>query len=195
MKKFTLVFAAIIILFCNTIKAQDTTALKNNTTSRGSDYNFWDHIFTGGGVIFTIGNDVTALGAQPMIGYRVTDNFSVGLSGNYIYYRVNYGGGIIYKTNIYGASAFARHTIFDKVFAHVEPGFTNWEVPTFDPKTQLVLPKRQSVPFLYLGGGYSQELGDNASLEILVLYDVLYDNLKSFSGSPLIFRAGFNIGL
>ena len=51
---------------------------------------------------------------------------------------------------------------------------------------------RVNVDALYLGGGYSQPLGRNSALFIMVLFDVI-QHRYSFTQNPVI-RMGFQVG-
>jgi len=154
---------------------------------------FKDRIFVGGGLQLAFGN-VTTIGASPIVGYRVTDKWSVGVGGTYVYYREKFQGFPAYTTSIYGGNVFTRYTVFKNLFAHAEFGVTNWEAPVIDLHGHYLGTRRINSYSLPIGGGYAQPIGGNSFFEILALYDVLYSSSTSFSASPLTFRAGVNIG-
>ena len=52
---------------------------------------------------------------------------------------------------------------------------------------------RNSVPYLWLGGGYSQRLSDKASIFVTILYDVI-DDIESRISNPQI-RGGIAVGI
>lgn len=157
------------------------------------NWKFKDRIFVGGGVQAQFGT-VTVIGASPIVGYKITPKLSAGVGLTYLYYRVKYQGYEPYKTHIYGGNVFGRYLIWkNQLFVHTEYGFVNWEVPRFDINLGTYTSSRMNVPYLNLGGGYRQPIGDKAALEIFALYDVLHGP-HSFSPSPFTFRAGVNVG-
>ena len=70
-----------------------------------SAQNFFDRIYVGGGGGVTINDNYTDIALQPMVGYRITDIFSVGMLFTYEY---SYGKGIDYTANRYGLGIFGR---------------------------------------------------------------------------------------
>jgi hypothetical protein len=151
-----------------------------------------ERIFVGGGVQLSFGT-ITAVGASPIVGYRVTPNWAVGVGGTYTYYK-DKRFNPAYETSIYGGNVFTRYTIWKNLFAHAELGVTNWEAPIIDIYGHYAGVRRINSWSAPLGGGYAQPLGGNSFFEIMALYDVLYDPATSYSGSPFTFRAGVNIG-
>ncbi len=153
-----------------------------------------DRIFFGGGATLSFGN-ITLVGASPIVGYKVNKRLAAGMGVEYLYYREKWQRtGPVYQTSIYGANLFARYRISDKLFAHTEYGFTNWEIPVFDPVAYRYTTERRNVPQLLLGGGYIQPISQRSSFILMALYDVLYNPLTSVNQRPFIFRAGFNVG-
>ncbi len=151
-----------------------------------------DRLFFGGGVTANFGN-VTVLGASPIVGYKFNNKLSAGVGVEYLYYREKWNR-VLYETSIYGGNVFSRYRISDRLFAHAEYGFINWEIPVFDPIKYIYTTERRNVPHLYLGGGFIQPIGERSSFVIMALYDALYNPLQSANPSPFIFRAGFNVG-
>ena len=153
-----------------------------------------DKLFFGGGVTLSFGN-ITVAGASPIIGYKINKRLSAGVGLEYLYYRERWQrNGPVYQTSIYGANGFGRYVVSDNLFAHAEYGFTNWELPVFDPVAYRYTTERRNVPFFLMGGGFMQPVGERSAVVIMALYDVLYNASTSPNPSPLIFRAGINIG-
>lgn len=146
---------------------------------------FWDHIFTGGNFGLQFGTQ-TIVELAPQLGYKFTDNFAAGIGIKYLYYKIN-NSYYNYSTNIYGGSVFARHIIFDELFVHAEVEMLNLEVP------DLYRFVRRDVTSVFLGGGYRQMIGENSSVNFLVLYNV-NETLYSPYRNPII-RVGFGIGI
>lgn len=178
-----------LILLCIALACCGTSSYAQES---GNRFNLKDKIFFGGGVTATFGN-VTVLGASPMVGYKINKRLSAGVGAEYLYYREKWQG-LVYATSIYGGNIFSRYRISERIFAHGEMGFINWELPVFDPIRYIYTTERRNVPHLYLGGGYVQPISQRSSFIIMALYDALYNPLQSASPSPFIFRAGFNVG-
>jgi hypothetical protein len=147
-----------------------------------------DKVYFGGGFGLSIGTDVTSISASPLVGYRITDPFSVGMQVTYQYVNnKNYD----LAFNNYGVAPFARFQV-DKYFAHAEFEHLNFEyatgflTPDGDFETA-----RDGYNSLWLGGGYTE-----GGFFILALYNVLYDETDQFQpyASPFTVRAGFSVG-
>ena len=140
--------------------------------------------FSGGNVGLNFGT-VTYVDLSPIIGYKVTEKFSVGTGATYIYYSDNRNN---YSTNIYGGRLFSRYLITENIFAHAEYELINFETLDFNQKL-----KRMNVPSLFVGGGYNARIAGNSFFNITVLWNVLQSVYTPYS-NPLI-RTGFTIGL
>ncbi|MBK7818684.1 MAG: hypothetical protein IPJ60_14915 [Sphingobacteriaceae bacterium] len=130
--------------------------------------------------------NVVYVTANPNIGYRLTDEFTIGLGLNYSYTSLKnrYGK---YTQSIYGPGAFGRYKIFDRVFLQVQ--YDKLNQPDYYSGTD----KRIWVDYLYAGGGYFQSFGENAGLMYSILYN-LTPGRNSIYYNPLIqigFVAGF----
>jgi hypothetical protein len=153
-----------------------------------------DRVFFGGGATLSFGN-ITVIGASPIVGFKFNKRLAAGVGVDYLYYREKWQRtGPVYETSIYGANVFARYRISEKLFAHAEYGFTNWEIPVFDPVAYRYTTERRNVPHMLLGGGYIQPISQRSSFILMALYDALYNPLTSVNPRPFIFRAGFNVG-
>jgi hypothetical protein len=87
------------------------TALLPSAISAG---NFLDRIYFGGSGGVNFSNNYTDIAIQPIIGYRITNIFSVGVLATYEY---SHGKGIDYVANSYGGGIFGRAEV------PVFPGF------------------------------------------------------------------------
>lgn len=169
-----------------------------------------DRIIVGGWGVFGIGSGVTNIGVTPILGYRITDNFSAGIGFGYQYLHVkNYflvpvninTGAEEYKNlnaHFYSPSVWARHIIWNNIFAHVE---YEHNISTYKEYIANVLatPPYEtqqvtvSVPSLLAGGGIRQPVGRRSSIVAMVLYDVLQDKRSPYYKTVAI-RLGFNFG-
>ncbi len=154
------------------------------------DQTFGERLYFGGNFGLQFG-DQTVVDVNPLVGYRITEQLSVGVSATYIYYKFKDPYNIYpsYSTNIYGGSIFTRYYFLENIFAHVEGEVLSLEVPDYIRQRYV----RQSVFGFYVGGGYRQPLGDRSSLNILLLYNLNEDRNSPYQ-NPII-RIGFGFGI
>ncbi len=151
--------------------------------------NFSSRLFYGGGFGLQFGT-VTLIELSPLVGYKVTPKFGVGVSPTYKYYSYKnyYSNSSSLKTNVYGGSVFARYLIFSSVFAHAE-----YETLFFNTKYPGYPDELQQFNSLLVGGGYRQMIGRNAAMNLMILWN-LNDTYDSPYTNPVI-RMGFSIGM
>jgi hypothetical protein len=145
--------------------------------------------YTGANLSLQFGNS-SFVDFSPLVGYRITETFSVGVGGTYQYlsYRVysSSGNASRFSTNTYGARIFSRLVIYKNVFVHGE--YENLNVDVYNSLTGQL--NREWVPGLLFGGGFMQQAGERVAYNLTILYN-FKDSVKSPYGSPLVFRAGF----
>ena len=150
-----------------------------------------DRIFVGGNVALTFGS-ITFVGASPIVGYKVSDDWSVGLGGSYYYYRDKYYN---YSTSIYGGLLMSRYIVYKGLFVEGDFEENNQDALTIvDPIAGTFTLSRKWIPSLLLGGGYSQSIGGRSAFFISILYDVIQNPNSQYYRIPVI-RAGFGFGL
>ena len=93
------------------LNAQGTYLPPVRTTSVSDRGN---RFFTGGNLGLQFGS-TTAIDVAPILGYRVTEAFSVGIGATYIYLHIN-NNYYNYTNDIYGGSVFARYNILENFF-------------------------------------------------------------------------------
>jgi hypothetical protein len=153
-----------------------------------------DRVYFGGGFGLTLGNDVTSVSASPLVGYRVTDIFSVGAQLIYQYYGEDVellnGDTERLTANNYGGGPFTRLEIGDRYFAHGE-----YEVLSFEYASRVFADRieleRGTNHSIWLGGGFRER-----GFFLMGLYNVLYDESDDTNpyASPFTVRAGFAFG-
>lgn len=190
MKKNPAIFPYIIIGISFLLCSFFPPILKAQTTDNKGELkkDFWSHIYYGGGLGLQVGN-ITLIDVSPLVGIKVTPRISLGISPTYKYYSYKnyYSTSSDLRTNVYGGSLFARVLIIENLFAHAE--YEMLQYNTKQPGYSDYLKKYNS---LLVGGGYRQPISANASMYILVLWN-LNDTPDSPYTNPII-RAGFNIG-
>lgn len=157
---------------------------RENTKPKNS---FASHLYFGGGLGLQFGT-ATLVEISPLVGYKITPKFSIGVSPTYKYYGYNYAGYGKIKTNVFGGSIFSRYFIFENVFAHVE--YETLAYTTREPNQTAYMQQYDS---FFVGGGYNQRIGDKSAMYILVLWN-LNDTQYSPYTNPVI-RVGFSFGL
>jgi len=159
-----------------------------NTISPPAAENRW---YYGGNIGFSFWNNYTYLGIYPLIGYKITPQFSVGGKIGYSY--INYkDANPSFDTHNYGGSIFTRYRIIPQIYLHGEFVYSSYERQTFNLINQQFGTERVWVPFLLLGGGLSQNIGPNVWVFAEVLFDVINDEKSPYkSGEPFVsFGAG-----
>ena len=160
--------------------------------SEGQDYDvsllsFKDRLYTGGNFWASFGQTST-VEISPMLGYRITKNYSAGVGLKYNWFRVNTVP--VFSTSIYGGSLFNRYVFFDKIITHAELEVLNVEV--FNSFTTS---ERKWVPIGIVGGGYASN-----GFQLMLLYDVIGNQNNPYQGifgqdSRLYMRVGFLFSL
>lgn len=165
----------------------------------------------GGWGLFGMGNGVINVGITPIIGYRITDEFSAGIGLGYQYFRIKDYNSVITDVNtgaeefrplnahVYSPSVWGRYLIWSNIFAQVEYEHNIFTQRYYEndftqfPPPVIKVNRSINVPSLLVGGGLRQPLGDRASLIIMALYDVLQDKNSPYYNT-IALRFGVNFG-
>lgn len=152
---------------------------------------FWDRTFIGGSFGLAFGT-YTFIDISPVLGYRITENFSVGAGPIYQYFRdKSYTPD--YKTSVYGGSLMARQVFLENFFVQGEFQLLNLDALYINSNNEFDL-QRTNVPILLIGGGYIQRFSGNSGLLLSLMYDVVGD-INSPYPNDLLIRAGVVFGL
>lgn len=189
LSKIILIFAILGATNFN-VFSQDTplppSPNKNQPQPAPKDFdNFMDRIYFGGNVGAWFGS-TTYLNLQPLVGFRVTENFSIGGGFTYNYYSIDYGGQK-YSSTIYGSNTFARYLITENLFAQV--GWDRLSVPNYYSP---IVNERAWIDNILVGGGYRQPFSDNGSFIAMIFYNINETPLSPYP-NPII-QIGFNVG-
>ncbi len=165
---------------------------QNNTTaqkSAGSPNEVYtpSKFYYGGGLNLTFGS-VTEVGISPLIGYKVTPQFSVGSQLTFEYFKYDRGSYDYNATN-YGASLFTRYRFVPQVYAHMEFSMMNYDFQTYQGDSN-----RDWVPFLFVGGGFSQPLSKNTWVNAQLLFDVIQDENSPYKDWEPFYTIGVGVG-
>ncbi|MGB3948679.1 MAG: hypothetical protein WBM13_11895 [Bacteroidia bacterium] len=176
--KITLVSIGILIFSFSF--AQDSSMVRKKKPKP----DFMDKLFWGGNFGLQFGT-ASFVELSPLVGYKVTPKFSLGVGVTYQYYSFKdrfYN----FETNVFGGRVFSRYLFTDYLFAHAEYEYLNLEA--FDFAT----PRRVDVTSILAGGGYVQRIGPNAAITGLLLYNFTESYYTPYT-NPII-RIGVNLG-
>ena len=199
---FGFLFAFLMTAFTVDLDAQYTRKRKKKkktTTQKNSEYfdesgqAIGDRLWYGADALINFGSffgqSDFVWGIGPMVGYKITDNFSVGprLSVLNTISKRNIGG-IEQSINLldFGGGIFARHKILGTYFIHAEFETLSEEFAAFDALGEIVT-FREANPHYYLGGGYG---AGNGTLGFSAY--ILWDFAEEFDSNniPIVTRFG-----
>lgn len=142
-----------------------------------------ERLYFGGGLGLnggtdSYGNRYFYVGLYPIIGYMVNSQLSLGMGLNYQYYSYPDWDQEIHQ---YGVSPFVRYN-FGQLFLYAE--YTLLNTPVYNINSGV----RKTYDRLLLGAGFTQPLGGRASLNVMGLYDVIWNRSEYAFASPWVFR-------
>lgn len=118
----------------------------------------------------------------PLVGYRITENFSAGGGFDYTYYKSQ-----LYEEQFYSGIAWARLGLINALFACAEIDMVN--APVYTARGV----RRETFPLMLLGGGVAQGIGHGLGTYFQILYDINADVRSPYG--PLVIRGGILIPL
>jgi len=137
------------------------------------------------------GESLFAIGISPMVGYKVTDNFSLGprisLANTTSKIAVTNSTDASLNEFDFGAGIFARHKFLNNYFIHGEYQALNNEIPTFISGNE-VLTERDWENHYFLGLGYG---GSNGSIGFSTY--ALWDFSQEFTSQNIPIDVRFGI--
>ncbi|MEN8957029.1 MAG: hypothetical protein ABF242_04980 [Flavobacteriales bacterium] len=186
LKKITVVFFTFLTV--NAFSQYDPNYNADDSDDL-SELAFKDRLFTGGNFWAQFGN-ITNIDVSPLLGYRVTKDYSVGIGLKYNYYRVAQRNTGSFSTSIYGGSVFTRYVLLDKFVLHGEFELLNVEL--FNTRNA---GERAWIPLGLVGGGYVSN-----GFQMMLLYDLIGDQNNPYIGmfgadSRIYLRVGFLFNL
>ncbi len=144
--------------------------------------------FFGGGIGLGFGT-IDYVDIAPLVGYRVTEDFSVGgrLSWRY---RSDDRFQPSLNTNDYGAGLFARYRILSPLYLQAEYEYLSYEFVRFDGTSD-----RDEFDSVFGGFGFAQPLGGRSTFFVTALYNFSYSSGEPGPYSePWVVRAGVSFG-
>lgn len=189
----------LIIIFINLITISIFAQTEEDPAVK--DLQFNQRLVYGGGFGLQFGN-VTLVDLSPTIGYRLTDQLTLGTGVSYKYNHINdytldqnSGRWYDYRSNIYGGSIWGRYYLLRNIFAHAE--IEQLRINYNYTSVSSILPTNVSngvdVTSVLVGGGYRQPLGGHVYFNILILFNLNETDFTPYN-NPII-RAGISVGM
>jgi hypothetical protein len=152
--------------------------------------------YYGGNIGFSFWNDYFYLGVYPLVGYKVTPKLSVGGKIGYAYISDDrYEPFPALNTSNYGGSLFSRFRVIPQIYLHAEFAYWSYEnISSFNLQENTYNTERYWVPYLFLGGGFSQQLGPNTWAFVEVLFDVIQDEKSPYEDWEPFISFGVGVG-
>ena len=147
---------------------------------------FKERLYFGGNIGLGFGT-TTYINVSPLVGCKITKQFSVGGGVIYNYYSQTYGARK-YVSTIYGGSAFARYMVLENLFAQI-----GWDRLNVMDYTASISNSRIWIDNILIGGGYRQSISGRGSLVASIFYNINDTPLSPYQ-NPII-QIGFNVGL
>jgi hypothetical protein len=169
--------------------------------------------FFGGDFWLSFGTNAY-INVSPLAGYRITQNLSAGVGPIYIFEKntfnyldttinnVGYYRSYKIRTSTYGGRVFLTYDLIrnlhqyipiglGNIIVHFENELLNLETFYLNPNNLRFYPSgnRIWIDNFLMGGGLRQPIGENASINLLILWDVT-ENKYSPHTNPII-RIGF----
>lgn len=179
--KFKFFFLVVAVLMSSAVMAQYRVQPQDTQEQKvkKDDPKALDRLYFGGGGGFSGGSNYLNVNVAPLAGYRLTDQFAMGVRLTYQYvklYDVNY--------NNFGGGPFAQFNFTENFF-----GYTEYEYLTL---TSPYLETPVGYNSWFVGIGYLERLNDHAAFSVMALYNVLYGSgTNSPYSSPLSIRINF----
>lgn len=171
----------LMILVSLACQAQFNPKFRNRKQSSSGESPFYFNIGGGFGLGTTNGVNYNYYSLLPAVGYKVTDQVSLGVMATY--QRYNYTNTPIgtYSFSQYGGGPFVRYSL-DQLFFQTEYQMIN--APSYNNNNEIV---RANYSRFLIGIGYMFAQGRRFSGGALLMYDVLY-KVPSVFNSPLVTR-------
>ena len=147
-----------------------------------------DRLYFGGSIGFSFG-DYSRISVTPMVGYRLTEMWSIGVRIGYEYIKDERYRETLTSSN-YGGSAFLRFRPIPQLYLHGEYAYYSYKF-----QTETFESEREWVPFLFAGGGYVQRISPRVSAFVEVLVDVLQDDRSPYDDWDPMISVGVWAGL
>ena len=143
-----------------------------------------ERLYYGGAIGFSFWGDYWRISLEPLVAMKMR-NPKLSVGGKLRYEYINDNRGVEeFSSHNYGGSVFSRYRLIPQIYGHAELAYMTYDYPR----------GREGVPFLLLGGGYSQPLGKNMWSTVEVLWDVLNDDNSPYEEGQPVVSIGVGVG-
>lgn len=186
----------LFLVFTINLFSQDSDAYVGDVAPK---LPFKDRLYTGGNFGFNISNGLLYFEVAPMLGYKVNDRLSAGVSAKYLYWGPTNSSSPFVSFKYYGGGFFGRYKLSSSIVGSLEYELLN--VPNLNPNSNSYGDRTYS-NVLLAGAGYTNQIANNVNLQLFLLYDVIddpnspyrYNYILGPNGIPVIYRIGFSVG-
>lgn len=152
-----------------------------------------DRLYFGGNLSLNVFSQSKFIDVSPLVGYMIDENWSAGGGFTYQYISREFtaipsGDRFTVSSSVYGGRAFIRRNINETYFAYTEFETLNAEFGVGNANSE-----REWVPGLFIGAGTFQPFFANGGINVMVLYNLLHDELRSPYNSEWVFRVGVTL--
>lgn len=176
MKKilFTILILSFSISFA---QVSDSLQIRDSKWTFGGNAGISGSFGTNSGFGFSI---------SPRVGYKLTDNLELGVLSGFSYQNTKY-----FSSNLFGIGPFANYYFARNFFlsGQFQEYIINQKDKTIGERSGF------DEAALYLGGGYMTRVGNNAYMQLGILYNVLWKENNSIFSSGFAPQVGVVFGL
>lgn len=152
------------------------------SSAGGNGGDISEKVYFGGGGGFSGGNQFTSISLSPLVGYKITEEFSAGVQITYQFTKLG-----DFTASNYGGGPFGLYAFSDKIFAYSQFEYLNVQ-PLLVGGGKA---DRLDFTSFFVGLGYNEPIGRNVAFQIIGLYNLMYgDGTNSPYNSPIQFRVG-----
>lgn len=174
-------FFVISLCICLSVVAFESSAQfrKQNNFST-------DKFYFGGGGGLSGGNQFVSVSVSPLVGYKITPQFSSGLQITYQYTKLS-----TYSASNYGGGPFLAYAFSRNIFTYAQYEYLSVQPLYWGGVSE----RRYNYDSLFGGLGYNSPISDKVAFQILGLYNFFYgDGSNSAYNSPIQIRVGLVTG-
>lgn len=152
-----------------------------------------DRLYFGGNLSLNVFSQNKFIDVSPLVGYMIDNNWSAGGGLTYQYISREFraipsGDRFTISSSVYGGRAFVRRNINETYFAYSEFETLSAEFGVGNANST-----REWVPGLFIGAGTFQQFFRKGGINLMILYNVLHDNLRSPYNSEWVIRGGVTL--
>ncbi len=182
-----IIIGVMVLLVASSVFAQSSDTLQAKQKyplKKGEPVN---PVYYGGNIGLSFG-DYFRLSVIPLVGYKLSNEASVGMKVGYEYIQDKRHSETTTYSN-YGGSVFTRYRFHPQTYAHAEFAYMSYKFKISNFESD-----REWVPFILLGGGFIQPISKNSAFIVEVLFDVLQDSKSPYEKWNPWVSVGVGIG-